>query len=118
MAENEGTSIKGLVNGALIFGIVSILFEVVELIYIIGIPLGFTLKLQITIPWIFTIILWTGLGLSIVSDILISIARKRNSNPDVNDVKKIKIASVLSILFLVMMIAALILTFIFIGRIF
>lgn len=118
MTLNNANSIRGLANTALIFGIVSVIIELAELIFAIGIPLGYSVELYVTMSVVGTIVLFVGLGLSIASDILVSVAKSRNPNPNESDKKKLRASSILSIIFTVLLLASVVILLIFRGTIF
>jgi len=110
-------SVKGLSITALVFGIVADLIEVGYIIYLLN-PVIARYELFVNFPALVMILFWGGLALSIASDIIIGVAKNKNPNPTPADQTRLKIAGGLSILFILLLIAGLIISFTTVGRIF
>lgn len=93
---------------ALILGIVAAIIEIGYIIYLLSPGLA-KMDLIMNAPVLVTILFWGGIVLSITSDCLIGATSKKNI--PAADKKRIQAASVLSLLFVGLLIAGFIISF-------
>jgi len=116
-SESPSTSIKGMTITALVFGILATIIEIGYLIYLLA-PGITKLAIFMTYPALILILFWGGIALSIASDIIVGVARNKCPNPTPGDVTRIKVTSGLSILFIVLLIAGIVISIVTRGSLF
>jgi len=114
---STSVSIKGLSVTALVLGIVADLIEIGYIIYLLN-PIIARYELFLNFPALVIILFWGGIALSIASDIIIGVAKNKNPNPTPGDKSRLKVAGALSIIFILLLIVGIIISFTTLGRIF
>jgi len=116
-SESPSTSIKGMSITALILAIIAPFIEIGYMIYLLA-PGIERLAIFVTYPALVIILFWGGIALSITSDIIMGAAKNKCPNPTPGDATRLKVTGVLSILFIVLLIATIVISIVTRGRIF